>query len=286
MEQTESINAPSGKSLRPAKKRHSVGEWIVIIAVLLYAGLLLIGPLAAIVWGALAEGVGAFFSAITSDNALSAIRLTLLLGIGATVINTVFGLCIAWILVRDDFRGKALINGLIDLPFAVSPVIAGLMMILLFGRDGWLTPVADALGIKMVFAWPGMLLATSFVSLPFVVREVMPVLKHLGTQQENAAYTMGASPLQTFWMVTLPSIRWGLFYGISLTLARALGEFGAVLVVSGGVSGLTETSTLFIFRSLDDRNYVGAYSMALVLALISFSILMLMEFFKKRTEDV
>jgi sulfate transport system permease protein len=284
MNQNESGKAPSIK--RSIIKRRSAGEWIVILVVVLYAGLLLLGPLAAIVWGAIAAGLGTFFREITSANALNAIRLTLLLGLGATAINTVFGLCIAWILVRDDFKGKTFINGLIDLPFAVSPVIAGLMIILLFGRDGWLTPLMDAVGIKMVFAWPGMLIATSFVSLPFVVREVAPVLRHLGTQQENAAYTMGATPLQTFWMVTLPSIRWGLFYGISLTLARALGEFGAVLVVSGGVSGLTETSTLFIFRSLDDRNYVGAYSMALVLALISFSILMLMEFFKKRTEEV
>ena len=139
--------------------------------------------------------------------------------------------------------------------------------------------------MKMVFAWPGMLVATTFVSLPFVVREVMPVLIHAGTQQENAAYTLGASPWQTFWHITLPSIRWGLLYGISLTLARALGEFGAVLVVSGGISGLTETSTLFIYRSLDDRNTVAAYAMAMVLALISFSILMLMEVLKKRTRE-
>jgi len=283
MSRNESSLAPLVKRSRLSGR--SAGEWIVIAVVVLYAGLLLIGPLAAMVWGALAEGLSAFFREITSESALNAIRLTLLLGIGSTVINTVFGLSIAWILVRDDFKGKAFINGLIDLPFAVSPVIAGLMIILLFGRDGWLTPIADAVGIKMVFAWPGMLIATAFVSLPFVIREVMPVLRHLGTQQENAAYTLGASPWQTFWMVTLPSIRWGLLYGISLTLARALGEFGAVLVVSGGVSNLTETSTLFIFRSLDDRNYVGAYSMALVLALISFSILMLMEFFRKRTEE-
>jgi sulfate transport system permease protein len=189
------------------------------------------------------------------------------------------------VLVRDDFKGRQLINGLVDLPFAVSPVIAGLMLVLLFGREGWLTPLSDALGIKMVFALPGMLIATTFVSLPFVVRECMPVLAQAGTEQENAAYTMGASPWQTFWHVTLPSIRWGLLYGVSLTLARAVGEFGAVLVVSGGVSGLTETSTLFIFRSLDDRNYVGAYAMAMVLALISFTILMMMEFFKKRTGE-
>jgi len=159
------------------------------------------------------------------------------------------------------------------------------MLILLFGRNGWLTPVAEALGVKMVFSLPGMLLATIFVSFPFVVREVMPVLSYAGTHQEDAACTLGASSWQTFWHVTLPTIRWGLLYGISLTLARALGEFGAVLVVSAGVSGLTETATLFIYRSLDDRNQVAAYSMAMVLALISFTILLLMELFKRRADE-
>ncbi|HET9533037.1 MAG TPA: sulfate ABC transporter permease subunit [Blastocatellia bacterium] len=268
------------------RKQHSVKEWCLIAVVTIYAAALLLGPLIAIFWGALSEGAGPFLREITSDNALNALKLTLMLGFGATAINTVFGVCIAWVLVRDNFRGRQFVNGLVDLPFAVSPVIAGLMLILLFGRDGWLTPFTDALGIKMVFALPGMLLATAFVSLPFVVREVMPVLAQIGTEQENAAYTMGASPWQTFWHVTLPSIRWGLLYGVSLTLARAVGEFGAVLVVSGGVSGLTETSTLFIFRSLDDRNYVGAYAMAMALALVSFTILMLMELFKKRAHKL
>lgn len=274
----------SGKPAR-VKKKHSPVEWLLIAVVVIYASALLIGPLAAVFWGALEKGAGAFIAEVTSPNALNALKLTLIVGVCATAINAVFGLLVAWVLVRDNFRGRQLVNGLVDLPFAVSPVIAGLMLILLFGRGGWFTPLTDAAGIKMVFALPGMLIATTFVSIPFVIREVMPVLSQIGTQQESAAYTMGASAWQTFWHVTLPSIRWGLFYGISLTLARTLGEFGAVLVVSGGVSGLTETSTLFIFRSLDDRNYVGAYAMAMVLALISFSILMFMEFIKKRTQD-
>jgi sulfate transport system permease protein len=157
------------------------------------------------------------------------------------------------------------------------------MVILLFGRGGWLTQFADALGLKIVFSWPGMLLATVFVSIPFVIREVMPVLEQAGMAQENAAYTMGATPWQAFRHITLPSIRWGLLYGISLTFARTIGEFGAVLVVSGGVSGLTETSTLYIFRSLDDRNYVAAYATAVELAAISFIILIAMEFFRKQS---
>ena len=262
-----------------------VFEWVLISIAVLYAAGLLIAPLVAIVWGSLAEGISAFASQVTSADALSSFKLTLIMAAGATVINTVFGLCIAWVLVRDKFWGRRIINGLVDMPFAVSPVIAGFMLILLFGRTGWLTHITEALGIKVVFAMPGILLATIFISLPFVIREVAPVLSQVNPDQESAAHTMGASPLQTFWHVTLPAIRWGLLYGVSLTFARAVGEIGAVLVVSGGVSRLTETSTLFIFRSLDDRNYVGANAMSVVLAGMSFLILIVIEFFKKRTEE-
>lgn len=264
-------------------KRPSAAEGVLIALTVLYAAVLLLGPLVAIAWGAFSEGVGAFVEQVTSPNALNALKLTFLLSVAATIINTVFGVCIAHVLVRDDFRGRGLINGLVDLPFVVSPVIAGLMLILLFGRGGWLTPLADALGFKVVFAFPGMLLATLFVSLPFVIREVMPVLSQIGVEQENAAYTMGATPWQAFRHITLPAIRWGILYGVSLTFARSIGEFGAVLVVSGGVSGLTETSTLYICRSLDDRNYVAAHATAAVLASISFLILFAMEFFRKRS---
>ena len=260
-------------------------EWALIAIVMLYAAALLLAPLAAIVWGAFAEGVGSFVKETTSVDALSSLKLTLIMAVGSTAINTVFGLCIAWVLVRDRFWGRRILNGLVDMPFAVSPVIAGFMLILLFGRTGWFTPVIEALGIKVVFALPGILLATIFISLPFVIREVAPVLEHLSLEQEDAALTIGANRLQTFWHVTLPAIRWGLLYGVSLTFARAVGEIGAVLVVSGGVSRLTETSTLYIFRSLDDRNYIGANAMAVVLAAISFAILTVIEFFKKRTRQ-
>ncbi len=260
----------------------TTGEWLLVLLACLYAVLLLAGPLAALVAGALSEGFSRLWLELSHPHAVSALKLTLGLGLAATALNTVCGLVVALVLVRDRFPGRSLVNGLVDLPFAVSPVVAGLMLILLFGRNGWLTPVADWLGLKLVFSLPGMLLATTFVSLPFVVRELMPVLAQVGVQPEQAAYTVGASPWQAFWAVTFPAIRWGLYYGVSLTLARALGEFGAVLIVSGGVSGMTETSTLYIFRSLDDRNYVGAYAMALVLAGISFGILMLMEYVKRR----
>jgi sulfate transport system permease protein len=261
-------------------------EWLLISIVVLYAAGLLLAPLVAIVWGALAEGGAAFLREITSVDSLSSLKLTLIMAVAATAINTLFGLCIAWVLVRDNFWGRRILNGLVDMPFAVSPVIAGFMLILLFGRGGWFTGITEALGIKVVFALPGILLATIFISLPFVIREVAPVLGQLSTDQEDAALTIGASRMRTFWHVTLPAIRWGLLYGVSLTFARAVGEIGAVLVVSGGVSRLTETSTLYIFRSLDDRNYIGANAMAVVLAAISFVILTVIELLKKRTDRV
>jgi sulfate transport system permease protein len=269
----------------PRVTRAKVVEWALIAIVVLYAAGLLLAPLVAIFWGALAEGFGAVARELSSTDAVSSLKLTLIMAVGATAINTVFGLCIAWVLVRDKFWGRRILNGLVDMPFAVSPVIAGFMLILLFGRAGWLTSITEALGIKVVFALPGILLATIFISLPFVIREVAPVLEQVSHDQEDAAMTIGANRLQTFWHVTLPAIRWGLLYGVSLTFARAVGEIGAVLVVSGGVSRLTETSTLFIFRSLDDRNYVGANAMAVVLAAISFVILLVIEFLKKRTEE-
>lgn len=260
-------------------------ERLLIAIVVLYAFGLLLAPLVAIVWGSLAEGVTVFVREMTSVDALSSLKLTLLMAVGATVINTVFGVCVAWVLVRDKFWGRRILNGLVDMPFAVSPVIAGFMLILLFGRTGWFASATDALGIKIVYALPGILLATVFISLPFVVREVAPVLAQLSRDQEDAALTIGASRARAFWHVTLPAIRWGLLYGVSLTFARAVGEIGAVLVVSGGVSRLTETSTLYILRSLDDRNYIGANAMSVVLAAMSFLILMAIESLKKRTEQ-
>jgi sulfate transport system permease protein len=267
-------------------RRTTLGERCLTAIVLLYAGGLLVAPLIALAWGSLAEGVTAFFKALSARDAVYSLELTIKMAIGATLINTLFGVAIAWVLARDNFPGKRIVSGLVDLPFAVSPIISGFMLILLFGRGGWLTPLTDALGIKIVFAMPGILLATTFICLPFVVREVTPVLAQVSRDQEDAARTIGASPWKTFWHVTLPAIRWGLLYGVSLTFARAVGEVGAVLVVSGHVSNLTETSTLFILRSFDDRNYVGAYAMAIVLAIASFVLLMVIELVRKRTERV
>ena len=283
---TSDANTFAIKTSRPGRiAKAKIGEWALIAVVVLYAAGLLLAPVVAIVWGSLAEGIGAFVREVSSADAISSLKLTLIMAVASTVINAVFGVCIAWVLVRDDFWGRRILNGLVDMPFAVSPVIAGFMLILLFGRTGWFTPAINALGIKVVFALPGILLATVFISLPFVIREVAPVLTQASLDQEDAALTIGATRLLTFWHVTLPAIRWGLLYGISLTFARAVGEIGAVLVVSGGVRGLTETSTIFIFRSLDDRNYVGANAMAVLLAGISFVILLAIELVKRRTEQ-
>lgn len=270
---------------RKAPERPRKFEWVLIAIVILYALALMAGPVLAIVWGALSSGFGAMARQLLSAEAVNALRLTLLLSLAATALNTFFGLCVAMVLTRDDFKGRRLLNGLIDLPFALSPVIAGFTLILLFGRNGWFVNLIDALNLRVVFALPGMLIATTFISLPFVVRAVSPVLKLVGQEQENVAYTMGASHWRTFWSITLPNIRWGLLYGISLTFARAVGEFGAVLVVGGGVTRFTETATLYIYRSLDDRNEIGAYAMVLALAIISFCLLWMMEYARKRSEE-
>lgn len=257
---------------------------ILITAALAYLALLVLVPIAAIFQGAFMSGLAPFVEALNQPDVLQAFWLTLLLAAGAVLINAIFGTVVAWVLVRAKFVGFSFLNGIIDLPFVVSPVIAGYMIILLFGRQGWFAPFVQATGFPIAFAWPGMLLVTIFVSLPFIPREVMPVLRQIGTEPEEAAFTLGASNWQTFWRVILPSIRWGILYGITLTLARALGEFGAVLVVGGAIIRKTETATLYIYRALDERQYIGAYSAAVMLAVISFIVLLGMELLKKRTE--
>ncbi len=248
-------------------------QWGLIGLVWLYLGWLLGLPIATLVWHGLGAGVGPFVATLFRPDVAHAFRVTLVLALGAVALNTVFGVALAWVLVRQRFRGQGVVNALIDLPFAVSPVVAGYMLILLFGRNGWARGLTDGLGIQVAFALPGMLLATTFVSLPFVVREVGPVLAQLGRDQEEAARTLGASAWTTFWRVTLPGIRWGVLYGVSLTLARALGEFGAVFVVGAAVIGSTETATVFIFRALDGRETTAAYTVSI--ALIGVSLLLL-----------
>jgi sulfate transport system permease protein len=250
--------------------------------VLCYVTILIAAPLIALASGALREGLGAMIAALTAPDVRAAFGLTLWIGVIVVIVHLSCGALVAWVLVRHRFRGRDWINALIDLPFAVSPVVVGYMLLLLFGRRGLFAPLLDAFDIQVAFALPGMILATLFVSLPFMVRELMPVIEAFDREQEHAAATLGASGWQTFWRVTLPALRWGFVYGIVLTFARALGEFGAVLVIGGGVQGRTETATLYIFRALDERNYVGAYSAALLLGLFSLALVVGADVLRKK----
>ena len=260
----------------PRTPSHS-GAWgrrLLIGVVFGYVAFLILAPIVALTVGALQEGLASAVSALAAPDVLAAFWRTIVIGLIVVAIHVVFGTAVAWILVRHRFRGRQWMNGLIDLPFAVSPVVVGYMLLLLFGRRGLFAPLVEALGIQVAFALPGMILATLFVTLPFMIRELMPVLEAFDVEQEQAAATLGASGWQTFRLVTLPALRWGFVYGIVLTFARALGEFGAVLVVGGGVQGRTETATLYIFRALEERQYVGAYSVALLLGLISLALVL------------
>jgi sulfate transport system permease protein len=253
--------------------------------VLGWFGLLILLPTIALIQRAMEAGLGPFVEALTSAEARRAFWLTAVTTLIATLINTVFGVAFAVVLTRQSFAGKTLIDGLTDLPFAVSPVVAGLMLIVLYGPQGWLGRPLEAGGIRVVYALPGMVLACVFVTLPFVVREVVPVLREYGVDQEEAAYTMGAGRWTTFWRVTLPSIRWGLTYGVTLTVARSIGEFGALLVVSGNILGRTQTATLLVHDGIESFRPEGAYAVSVALAGASFVILIGMEALRKRVVE-
>lgn len=244
-------------------------RWILISLVVAYVAFLVVTPILALALGALEKGLGEIVSSLNQPEVFQAFWNTVWISLVVVIVHAIFGTIVAWVFVRHRFPGRNLINGLVDMPFAVSPVVAGYMLLLLFGRNGLLAPLIDRLGIQVAFALPGMVLATLFVTTPFMIRELIPVLEAFDTRQEKAAATLGANGWQTFWRVTFPALRWGMIYGITLTFARALGEFGAVLVIGGGVQGRTETATLFIYRALDERQYIGAYSAALLLGVFS-----------------
>jgi sulfate transport system permease protein len=241
-----------------------------------YLLVLLLAPVAMIFYKTFENGIGPPIDAITSPDAIHAIQLTLLMVAVAVPLNTVFGVGCALLLVRHRWKGNGLIDAVINLPFAVSPVVIGLSLFLLYGTDGWFGPALAEWGIEVLFSTPGMILASVFVSLPFVVREVVPVLHEIGIEQEQAASTLGANPWQTFWRVTLPAIRWGVAYGVVLTTARVLGEFGAVTIVSGNISGETQSLPLFVATEFEQFNEQGAYAGAIVLALLALTTLLLM----------
>jgi len=236
---------------------------------LLFMALFLLIPLVTVFAEALKKGVFVYFAAITEPAALSAIRLTLTVALISVPLNLVFGVAAAWAIAKFNFRGKSTLITLIDLPFAISPVIAGLMFILLFGANGWFGGFLRAHHLRIVFAFPGIVLATTFVTFPFIARELIPVMQSQGNADEETALTLGATGWQTFWRVTLPNIRWGLLYGVLLCNARAMGEFGAVSVVSGRVRGVTATMPLHVEILYNDYNYAAAFAVASLLALLA-----------------
>lgn len=254
--------------------------FLVLVIVLGYAGFLIIAPIVAIVDTVFSRGFAPIAQTLENPNFQHALNLTFVLALGATVINTVFGVVVVWVLERQDFRFRWLLNLLVDIPFVFSPVIAGFVLIVLFGRDGWIEPP-----FAIAFAFTGMLIAKTFVCLPFIPREVGPVLAHLSREPEYAAYTLGASRWKTFLRVVLPNIWVGLMYGVVLTLSRALGEFGAVAVVSGGIQGKTETATMFIYRAMLDRNRIGGYTVALILGAIAIILLIVMTGLQSRLKN-
>jgi sulfate transport system permease protein len=243
--------------------------------VFLFLLLFLVVPLAAVFVEAAAEGWEAYTLAVTDPDALAALRLTLLTAAVAVPCNLVFGLCAAWAIARFHFRGKNLLTTLIDLPFAVSPVISGMVFILLFGRRGVFGPWLEEQGISIVFAVPGIVLAAVFVSVPFIAREIIPVLEAVGPEEEEAARVLGAGPFRTFFRITLPNIKWGVIYGVILCNARVMGEFGAVSVVSGHIRGLTNTLPLHVEILYNEYNFAGAFAVASLLALLAVVTLVL-----------
>ena len=267
-------------------KRQKKQSWVpaVLIGVAIsYLFLVQYIPAINVFFEAFKKGSGPFLSNLAKPEFLHAAWLTLLLAAISIPVNAVFGLCAAWAIARHKFPGRAIVLSIIDLPFSISPVVAGLMIVLLYGRQGWFGPWLQAHDIKIVFAFPGMLMATAFVSMPFVAREVIPILEEFGKDQEEAARTLGANDWQTFWRVTLPSIRWGLLYGLILTNARAMGEFGAVSVVSGNIANTTQSLPLFVEDAYKQYETEAAFSAAVILALLAVVTLILKEILERKT---
>lgn len=259
----------------PGAPRHdATGEapWVrytLITVAVLFLGLFLFIPLASVFYEALRKGVDTYFAALVEPDAVSAIQLTLLVAVIAVPLNVVFGVAAAWAIAKFEFRGKQLLTTLIDLPFSVSPVISGLIYVLMFGAQGWFGPWLEAHDIKIMFAVPGIVLATIFVTFPFVARELIPLMQAQGSEEEEAAIVLGASGWQTFRHITLPNIRWGLLYGVILCNARAMGEFGAVSVVSGHIRGLTNTMPLHVEILYNEYNFAAAFAVASLLTLLA-----------------
>jgi len=259
-------------------------KWLLIVLALLFAAIFLLLPLINVFAQALAKGWHAYRTALTDADTLAAIRLTLTVAVISVPLNLVFGLAAAWCIAKFNFRGKSLLITLIDLPFSVSPVVAGLIFVVLFGLQGYFGKWLDEHDIRIIFAVPGIVLATVFITFPFVARELIPVMQATGTEQEEAALTLGASGWKTFWHVTLPSVKWGLLYGVILCNARAMGEFGAVSVVSGHITGQTDTMPLRVEKLYHEYNGTAAFAVASLLALLALLTLFLKTFLEWKTQ--
>jgi sulfate transport system permease protein len=262
-----------------------VGRYVARFGALAYLAALLVVPVGMIAYRTFERGVGPVVTALSQPAAVHALELSVLITAIVVPVNVLFGVVAGLLLARKRFPGRSLVNLLIDLPFAMSPVVIGLAMYTLYGRGGWLGDWLAAHGIQVLFSLPGMVLATAFVCLPFVVREVVPVLEELGTEQEQAAATLGANSRQTFFRITLPAIRWAVVYGVVLSAARSLGEFGAVSIVSGNVVGRTQTLPLYVEERFRNFDSTGAYSAGFVLAAVSLLILVAMTVLSRRRES-
>ena len=269
---------------RRATAESSRVRLLLLLAAVGYLGLFLVLPLASVYSEALAQGLKPYFAAILDPDALAAVRLTLLVAAIAVPLNAVFGLAAAWAIAKFEFRGKSFLTTLIDLPFSVSPVISGLVYVLMFGAQGWFGPWLQAHDLKIIFGVAGVVLATIFVTFPFIARELIPLMQQQGTEEEEAALVLGAGGWQTFWHVTLPNAKWGLLYGILLCNARAMGEFGAVSVVSGHIRGRTLTMPLHIELLYNEYDFVGAFAVASLLSLLAVVTLALKRLLEWRFE--
>lgn len=281
---------PSSPPATPARgadpRRGRLARGALAGAAIAYVALLLLLPLIGIFVRAFEPGFAIVGDTLSRPEVQHAFLLTGIITLITVIVTTLFGLVVAWVLVRQRFVGRSLLNAVVDLPFALSPVTVGLAAVLLFGTGGWFTDFFAAQGIQILFALPSMVLVTIFICIPFTIRELVPVLEEFGLDEEDAARTLGASIWQTFRRVTLPNIRWALLYGIALTTARSIGEIGAVLIVSGTIAGLTETATIYIFTALEERLVAEAHVVALVLALTSILILVGIEWLHRRNEQM
>lgn len=272
------------KSVGPRVNTGGIQKWLLISIALVFLGVFILIPLIAVFTEAFQKGMEMYFLALTEPDAWAAIKLTLITAAIAVPINTIFGVIAAWAIAKFDFKGKNILITLIDIPFAVSPVIAGLLFVFLFGSQGLMGPWLESNDLKIIFAVPGIVVATIFVTFPFVVRELIPVMQEHGTEEEQAAITLGANGWHTFLRVTLPNIKWGLLYGVILCNARAMGEFGAVSVVSGHIRGLTNTIPLHVEILYNEYNFTAAFAVASLLALLALLTLVLKSIVEWKTQ--